>query len=171
MEQGQGPEEDKVILPGRPQGSHHLPWDEFNIPKKAGCVPGAGGLDGERVFVKAAGGGFRRGDTTNATVGNLNAWMRCIAGRQPSGSRNAVLDLKDAGDMPRRNGSDGGRRPRGRTCRREAKPQRPRPPGLRVVTQQKNIPKFFAIGQDVTSRCENLRVRPPRTVATSAVRR
>ena len=67
------PEEDKAILPGRPQGSHHLPWDKFSIPKKAGDVPGVGDWDGERVFAKAVGGDFRPGGTTNAIAENPNA--------------------------------------------------------------------------------------------------
>jgi hypothetical protein len=164
------PEEDKAILPGRPQGSHHLPWNKFSIPKKAVHLPEAGGGGGELVSAKVARGDFRRGGTTNATAENLNAWKRYIAGRQPSGSRNAVLGLKDAGNMPRQNGSGGGGRPLERTCRRKAKSQRPLPPSLRVVTQQKNIRKCFASGQVVTSPCENLPVRLPRTVATNAVR-
>ena len=62
------PEEDKAILPGRPQGSHHLPWDKFSIPTKAVRVPGGGGWDGEFVSAKIAGGDFRLGVTTNATA-------------------------------------------------------------------------------------------------------
>jgi len=131
-------------------------------------VPGAGGWGGDLVSAKAAGDRFRRDVTTNAIAENLNAWKRCIAGRQPSGSRSAAPARQDAGNMPRQNGSDGSRRSLGRTCRRKAKPQRPLPPGLRVVTQQKNILKFFAIGQDVTSPCENLPARLPRTAATTA---
>jgi hypothetical protein len=165
------PEEDKADPPRAAPGSHCLPWDRFSIPTKAVCPPGAGGWDGELVCAKVVGGDSRRGGITNATAKNRNAGRSCVAGRQPSGSRNVALALKDAGNMPRRNGSDGDGRPLGRTCRRKAKPPRPLPPRLRVVTQQKNIPKFFAIGQDVTNRCENLRVRRPRTVTTTAVRR
>ena len=43
----------------------------------------------------------------------------CVVGRRPSGSRNAVLALKDASSMPRRNGSGGSGRPPERTCRQE----------------------------------------------------
>ena len=80
---GRVPEEDKTILPGRPQGSHHLPWDKFSIPTKAVRVPEAGGWGGELVSAKAAGGDFRRGGTTNATAENLNVWKSCsLAGSQ-----------------------------------------------------------------------------------------
>jgi hypothetical protein len=43
-------------------------------------------------------------------------------------------------------------------------------PSLRVVTQQKNILKFFAIDPAVMRRCENLRVRPLATAAMTAAR-
>jgi len=66
------PEEDKAILPGRPQGSHHLPWDKFSIATKAVGVPGGGDWDGEFVFAKTAGGDFRLGATTNATAESRN---------------------------------------------------------------------------------------------------
>jgi len=112
---GKGPEEDKTILPGRPQGSHHLPWDTFSISMKTVRVPEAGDWGGELVSAKTAGGGFWHGVTTNATAKNRNVRRSCIAGRQPSGSRNAVLALKDAGNMRRQSGSDGSGRPLGRT--------------------------------------------------------
>ncbi len=70
--EGRVPEEDNVILPGRPQGSHHLPWDKFSIPTKAVLMPGGGDWDGEFVFAKIAGGDFRLGATTNATAKNRN---------------------------------------------------------------------------------------------------
>jgi len=69
---GRVPEEDKAILPGRPQGSHHLPWDKFSIATKAVGVPGGGDWDGEFVFAKTAGGDFRLGATTNATAESRN---------------------------------------------------------------------------------------------------
>lgn len=166
---GKVPEEE-AILPGRPQGSRNLPWDKFSIPTKTVRVPGVGDWGGELVSAKAAGTGFRHDATTKTIAGNLNVRRSCIAGRQPSGSGNVAPALKDAGSMPRRSGSDGSGRAWGRTCRRKAKPQRPPPPSLRVVTQQKNIPRFFAIVPAAMSRCGNPRVRPPRTVATTAVR-
>jgi len=133
-------------------------------------VPEVGGWDGELVFAKAAGGGFRRGGTTNAIAETLNARRNCIAGRQPSGSRDVEPPLKDAGNTPRQNGSGESGMPLGRTCRRKAKPQQPSPPSLRVVTQQENILRFFVIGPDATKRCEGLPVRPPRTAVTIAAR-
>ena len=81
-----------------------------------------------------------------------------------------MLVLKDAGNMPRRNASDASGRHPQPNVPQEGQAPRPLPPSLRVVTQQKNIPKFFAIGRDVTSPCGNLRVRLPRTVATPAAR-
>ena len=70
---GRVPEEDNVILPGRPQGSHHLPWDKFSIPTKTVGVPEVGGWGGELVSTKAADGDFRHGGTTNAIAENPNA--------------------------------------------------------------------------------------------------
>ena len=167
---GKVPEEDKTVLPGRPQGSHHLPWDIFSIPTKTVRVPEAGGWGGEFVSAKTAGGGFWHGVTTNATAKNRNVRRSCVAGRQPSGSRNAVPTLKDAGNMPRQNGSDGSGRHLSATCRRKAKPQPLSAPSLRVVTQQKDIPKSFVIAPDAMSPSGSLVVRLPRTAATTAVR-
>jgi len=62
-----------VLLPGRPQGSHHLPWDMFSIPTKAVRLPEADGWGGEFVFAKAAGRGSKRSGLTNAIAENLNA--------------------------------------------------------------------------------------------------
>jgi hypothetical protein len=104
---GKVPEEDKAILPGRPQGSRYLPWDTFSISTKVTRPPEGGGWGGEIVSAKTAGGGFRQGVPTNATAEKQIVRMSCIAGRQPSGSRNAAPTLKDADSMPRRSGSDG----------------------------------------------------------------
>ena len=65
--------------------------------------------------------------------------------------------------MPRRNASDAsGRHPRPERRRTSEAATTAPPPSPRVVTQQKSIPKFFAIAPDVTSRCGNLLVRPAR---------
>ena len=88
--QGKVPEEDKTDPPRAAQGSHHLPWDRVSIPTKAVCLPGAGGWDGGLVFARVAGGGFRHGVTTSATVESLNVCRNCGVGRRPSGSTSAV---------------------------------------------------------------------------------
>ena len=169
IEQGKVPEEDKADPPRAAQGSHYLPWDRFSIPTKAVCLPGAGGWDGGLVCAKVAGGGFRPGVTTNATVESLNVWQNCGVGRRPSGSISVARVLKDASSTPRRNGSVASARPPRPRYRRKGN-VRQAPLRLRVVTQQKIIPKFFALGRDAISPYVNLRVRPPRTVATTVVR-
>ena len=150
------PEEDKRDPPRAAQGSQHLPWDRVSIPTKAVCLPGAGGWDGGLVFAKVAGGGFRQGVTTSATVESLNACRNCGVGRRPSGSTNIVRALKDASSTPRRSGGAANARPLRPRSRRKGN-VRQLPLRLRVVTQHTNIPRFFALGRDVTKRCVNLR--------------
>ena len=168
---GRVPEEDKTILPGRPQGSHHLPWDKFSIATKTVGVPEVGGWGGELVSTKVADEDFRHGGTTIATAGNLNVSRSCAAGRQPSGNRNAVLALKDASNMPRRSASDGNGKHLSATCRRKATSRRPTAPASPARGHAaKGILKSFAIVPAAMSRYGNLHVRPPRTVTTPAVR-
>lgn len=168
---GRVPEEDKRDPPRAAPGSRHLPWDRFSIPSKAACPPGADGWGGERVFAKAAGGDFRPGGRTNAIVKTPNAGRRCAAGRRPSVNRNAVPMPKDADSMPRRNGSGASGRPTRARRRKRVRLWRPLPAPLRVVTQQKNIPRFFATAPAVMKRCGNRQARPLRTVAMPAARR
>jgi hypothetical protein len=166
---GRVPEEDKRDPPRAAPGSRHLPWDRFSIPTKAVCPLGADGWGGERVFAKAAGRDFRPGGRTNAIAKTPNAGRSCVAGRRPSVNRSTARMRKDADSMPRRNGSDAnGRLARAR--RRQIRPRRP-PPPRRVVTRQKDIPRFFATAPAVMKRCGNRQVRPLCTVAMPAARR
>jgi len=85
-------------------------------------VPGVGGWDGEFVFARAAGGGFKQDVTTNAIAKSRNVRRRCIAGMPPSGSRDVERTRKDAGSMPKRNDSGANARRPKPMCRREGNP-------------------------------------------------
>ena len=165
------------ILLGRPQGVVTSQWDKFRIPAMAVRVPGVGSWDGEFVFARAAGGGFKQDVTINAIAKSRNVWTHCIAGRPPSGSRDVERTRKDADSMPKRNDSGANARRPKLACRKKGNPRRrgvsgapPPPPSLRVVTQQRSTPNISVIGRDVTSPCGNLRVRLPRIAVTPAVR-
>ena len=162
------PEEDKSDPPRAASGSQQLPWDNFSISTKAVCPPGVGSWGGERASAKAADGGSLRGGRSNATAKIRNAGRRCDAGRRPSVSRSGVPGWRGGGSMPRRNGSDAnGRQSRPRRPRK-ARSRRALPKSLRVVTQEKNIRKFFATARAVTSLCGNRTAPRLATVATSA---
>ena len=83
------PEEDGPILPGRPQGSHHLPWDNGSIPRnghaRQGPAAGMAGLPAQGM----RDGGIGPASGTNGTVEPPSVCGWCIAGRPRSGNENA----------------------------------------------------------------------------------
>ena len=160
MDQGQGPEEDKVILPGRPQGSHHLPWDEFSIPTKAGCRARGRRLGWRTCLRKGCGRRFqarRHNQRYCREPECLDALRRWQAAKRQQKRR--------AGPEGRQRHAEAERQRRRRKTSRADVPEGGQTPATTAAGPArghaaKNIPKFFAIGQAVTSRCENLRRAP-----------